>query len=69
MVKIYTTATCPKCRILKTKMSEKNVEYVEETSLDVMTALNITSVPQLQIDDGPLMDFVAANNWVNSLEG
>ena len=47
-------------------MQQKGIEYTVEESIEVMTQLNIKTVPMLQVDCGPLMDFVQANNWVNA---
>ena len=68
MVTIYTTETCPKCKILKKKMEEKGIEFKECTDINVMSALNIHSVPYLEVDN-QLMDFGEANNWINNQEG
>lgn len=62
---LYTTH-CPRCQVLEKKMQQKGIEYTVEENIDVMTQLNIKTVPMLQVDCGPLMDFVQANNWVNA---
>ena len=66
MVTIYTTPTCPKCKVLKGKMESKGVEYSECQDVDKMISMGISTVPWLEVD-GKLMDFVQANNWVNNL--
>lgn len=60
---LYSTG-CPKCEVLKKKLAEKGVTYKENNSLDEMLALGITQVPMLG-NDGVLMDFKAAVEWVN----
>lgn len=62
---LYTTG-CPKCRVLKSKLAEKNVEYQENTSIEDMQKLGISLVPVLSVD-GELMDFTKAVKYVNSL--
>lgn len=64
MVTIYTTPTCPKCQVLKKKMADKGIEYVECQDVDKMMSMGITTVPWLEVD-GELMDFGKANTWVN----
>ena len=65
MVKIYTTDTCPRCKVLKTKMDAKGIEYQSITDVDEIKRLGIMSVPYMQIDDGELIDFATANAWIN----
>ncbi len=65
MVKIYTTDTCARCKVLKAKMDSKGIEYQSITDPDEIAKLGIMSVPYMQIDDGELMDFAKANAWIN----
>lgn len=64
MITIYTTATCPKCRILKKKLEEKGIEYEEFTDEEEMQRMGIMAVPVLDVD-GRMMDFPDAINYVN----
>lgn len=68
MITLYTTH-CPKCKVLEKKLAIKGIEVVQFDDVDKMIELGIKNAPMLQIDDGPLMDFSAANEWVNSQEG
>lgn len=63
MVKLYSTH-CPKCRVLETKLIQKNIKYEEITDVDEMLKLDIKVVPQLEVD-GKLLDFGEAVKWVN----
>lgn len=62
---LYSTH-CPKCNILTAKMKAKNIEYVENNDIDEMQKLGLMSVPYLSVD-GELLDFAAANKWINGL--
>lgn len=55
---------CPRCKILKQKLKENNIEYEEENSVDKMMELGITQVPVLSVN-GELLTFGQANEWVN----
>ena len=55
MITIYSTG-CPRCNVLEKKLEQKDME--------VMLSMGIKSVPMLQIDDGALMDYMNAVNWV-----
>lgn len=65
MITIFTTEICPKCKILKKKLSDKNIDYVEVNDMDKLLELNILEVPVLKIDD-TMFDFAAANAWINN---
>ena len=64
MITIYTTETCPKCRILKKKLEEKGIEYEEFTDEAEMQRMGILSVPVMTVD-GRVMDFPQAVQYVN----
>lgn len=55
---------CPKCNIIKKKLADKQITYVENNSIDEMLSLGIEQVPVLSVD-GELLDFGKANQWVN----
>ena len=64
MITIYTTSTCPKCKILKKKLEEKGIEYKEFNDEDEMQRMGILSVPVMDVD-GEQLDFPAAIKYVN----
>ena len=63
---IYTTPTCPRCKILKNKLNEKNIEFTECQDIDTMAKLGIMEVPKLE-KNNELFSFGEAVAWVNSL--
>lgn len=63
MIKMYSTH-CPKCKILETKLKQKNIEYEECTDINEMLSKGIETVPILEVD-GQLLDFGKAVKWVN----
>jgi len=50
--------------VLKSKLEEKGIEFVENNSVEEMTELGITQVPVLSVC-GALLDFKKAVTWVN----
>lgn len=60
---LYTTG-CPKCEVLKKKLDDKSLAYSAVTSVKEMMLKGIMQAPMMELD-GELMDFVAANEWVN----
>ena len=61
---LYSTG-CPKCKVLKSKLEAKHIEFVENNSVVEMTELGITQVPVLSVC-GILLDFKKAVDWVNN---
>ena len=62
---LYTTH-CPQCRVLESKLKNKNISYTEITDIDIMQSKGITFAPALEVN-GDLMDFVTANKFINNL--
>ena len=65
---IFYTTGCPKCKILKKKLDEKNIAYAINDSVAEMLKLGITRVPVLSID-GQLKNFKESVEWVNNQKG
>lgn len=65
-INFYST-DCPKCRVLKKKLDEKNINYNIVTDIEVMMDMGIDSVPMLQIDGGILMNFSESIKWINEV--
>lgn len=68
MINLYTTDTCSRCKVLKSRLKSKGIDFKEITNKEVLKSLGIMSVPQMRIDDGELMDFNNAIKYINSLE-
>lgn len=62
-VVLYST-NCPRCRVLETKLAQKNIDYHVVDDVDKMLNLGMTEVPQLEVD-GVRMSFSEAVKWVN----
>lgn len=67
MLKVILYSThCPKCEILKKKLTEKNVNFTEVNDTDVMLEKGFMSAPMLEVGD-EIMSFSNANKWINNL--
>lgn len=64
IIVLYSTG-CPKCKILKSKLDEKKIEYEICTDTELMLSKGFKSVPILQIDNNNL-SFNEAIKWVLS---
>ena len=60
---LYST-NCPKCKVLETKLKNKNIEFEICNDIDLMLSKGIQQAPYLEIDN-ELMDFSNAIKWVN----
>ena len=67
MIEIFTTESCPRCKMLKQRMMEKNIDFKENTDEEEMANLGFMTIPMLKTDDGELLDFGKAISWINSL--
>lgn len=65
MITIYTTETCPKCKILKKKLNTKSINYKEINDIEILKSLDIYEVPILEVND-KYLNFSEANNWINN---
>jgi len=61
---LYTTH-CPRCTVLKKKLEQKNIEFIEVDDVDKMLAIGMMAAPMLSVN-GNLYDFPQAINWINS---
>lgn len=61
---LYSTG-CPKCNVLKKKLAEKNIDFVENNSVEEMLLLSIVQVPMLQVED-KIMNYKESVEWVNN---
>lgn len=59
---LYSTG-CPKCSVLKKKLDEKGISYMEISDTSLMLSLGIEEVPVLSIDDR-LVEFADAIRWI-----
>lgn len=65
MLKLYSTG-CPKCKVLKSKLDNKQIEYTIIEDMEVMKNKGFNSLPVLEVD-GTIYEFKEAVNYVNNL--
>ena len=65
MVTLYSTG-CPKCKVLKSKLDSKKIEYTIIADIEVMRHKGFNSLPVLEVD-GRICEFREAVNYVNNL--
>lgn len=67
-VTLYSSPTCPKCKVIEAKFKKKSIEVIKEIDEDVIIAKGLKSIPWVQLQDGSMLDFKAANDWINAYE-
>ena len=55
---------CPRCKVLELKLKQKNIEFEENTNVEEMTAKGFKEAPKLELEDGTVMDFKDAVEWL-----
>lgn len=63
---ILYTIDCPKCKILKKKLDDKNIKYDMCTDIKVIQDKGYMYLPVLEVE-GKGLDFSAAVKYVNEL--
>jgi glutaredoxin len=59
---LYTTG-CPKCKILKQKLDEKNITYEVCSDVKVMMEKGMRSVPMLEVNN-KIINYEESLNWI-----
>ena len=59
---------CPKCKVLKTLLNRKELDYIVNSDFQELNERGIMSLPVLKIDDSYL-DFNQAVKYIQSLGG
>lgn len=55
---------CPRCKVLKAKLDQKNIQYDDITDIEVMKSKGFEDAPKLELIDGTIMNFKQAIEWI-----
>ena len=65
LVTVYSTG-CPRCKVLLAKLKGIGIEnYTIIDDVDEMKSLGISAVPMMSVNNGPIMNFSSAVDWIN----
>ncbi len=67
MIEIYSTQSCPRCKMLKERLENKNIDFKEIQDEKEIIKLGFMTAPIVKKDDGEILDFGKAISWINSL--
>lgn len=65
---VYSSSTCPKCKILKLKLDKAGFEYQVNEDIEEMKSLGIKTLPMVKLSDGKLLDFSGALALARNVE-
>lgn len=54
---------CPRCKVLKMKLDQKNIIYETVNDVEIMKAKGFSEAPKLEVN-GVVMGFKEAVDWV-----
>ena len=64
MITLFTN-DCPKCKVLKSKLESKKIEYKESNDLNVLEEQGYRTLPMLRVRD-KYLDFMESVSFVNN---
>ena len=63
MITLHST-NCPKCKVIETKLNQLGIQYNVNTNINIMRQKGLASAPYLELEDGTLLNFMEARNWM-----
>ena len=54
---------CPRCKVLKSKLDNKNIKYENISDIELMKQKGFTEAPKLEVN-GVVMNFKEAVAWI-----
>lgn len=63
---LYTTPSCGICRMVKIKLQQKEINYVEKDAENIADKLDVQSAPILQVDNIFLTTPTDIVSWINN---
>lgn len=55
---------CPRCKVLKTKLEQNDINFEENNDVEIMIQKGFATVPMLEVD-GVVYNFKEAVAWIN----
>lgn len=65
MIVLYTTKTCPKCGIVKSKLDNKKIEYNLIDDDQILEEKGYNLLPVLEVDGNVMKSMLDINDWIN----
>ena len=55
---------CPRCKVLKAKLDNSGIQYETVNDVKVMKMKGFDEAPKLEVEDGTIMGFKEAVDWI-----
>lgn len=66
MIELYTLPTCGICHMIKTKLSGKDISFIEKNFEEIANKLHIDRAPILKIDENTILTTPSEMvKWIN----
>ena len=68
MITLYTLPTCGICKVIKTKLERKNIDFIETQEVEnLVKEYGIEHFPVLMLEDKTILNSPKEiNNWINN---
>lgn len=63
MITLYVVENCPKCKVLKQKLTNANIDFTVSQDVKKLIANKILNAPVLEIDS-KFLDFSESIQWI-----
>lgn len=65
MILLYTSPTCPTCKMIKMKLNNKQIQFEETHDIQPLMEKGIQRLPVMKLDNGTyLTSPTEMNNWI-----
>lgn len=61
---IYSSPSCPQCKMIKMQLKAQGLEYTEVQDVDVITSMGIRKLPTLEVNGERLVGAQKALAWI-----
>lgn len=65
---LYTTETCPRCKVLKAKLEKANIPVSVSYDTTKLEQMGYRQVPMLELDNGQMLDFGQAIQFIAEVQ-
>lgn len=67
MIKLYTSLTCPVCKMVKMKLNAKHIEFEEIHDIQPLIDRGIQRLPVMELEDGTMYTSPTdMNEWIKT---
>ena len=61
---IYSSPSCPQCRMIKMQLNAKGIEYNEIQDVSTLKSMNISKIPTLKVNNDFFVGAQKIMSWI-----